>query len=146
LVAASLVCAIATLVVPPQLISLLGALPLIIGAKKLYDAYRDADSSEPSPIKASTVTAIAAITIANGGDNIGIYVPLFAARGMDEVLGIIVVFALMTALWCAGARWLVHHPRLGAPIRYWGDRTLPFVLIALGVYILWDGMDDGATQ
>ena len=43
---------------------------------------------------------------------------------------------VMTALWCALAHWLVNHPTLGAPIRRYGHRILPFVLIGVGVMVM----------
>jgi cadmium resistance protein CadD (predicted permease) len=46
------------------------------------------------------------------------------------------VFAAMTALWCYAAYRLVSHPALGTEIRRYGSRAVPFVLIALGVWIL----------
>jgi cadmium resistance protein CadD (predicted permease) len=48
------------------------------------------------------------------------------------------VFFIITALWCLAAVWLVHHPLVGAPIRLWGPRILPFTLIGLGAYIIWE--------
>jgi cadmium resistance protein CadD (predicted permease) len=78
------------------------------------------------------------VTIANGGDNIGIYTPLFATRSGADIAVIGVVFAVLTATWCLVARWMVEHPLLGAPIRRYGHRVVPFVLIALGVLVLYE--------
>jgi len=73
------------------------------------------------------IVAVAAVTIANGCDNISIYTPLFATRAIDEIAVIAIVFALMTALWLGAAHYLVNHPRIGAPIRRYGHRVVPFV-------------------
>jgi hypothetical protein len=43
----------------------------------------------------------------------------------------------MTGLWCLGALWLVNHRGLGAPIRAQAHRIVPFVLIGLGILILF---------
>jgi cadmium resistance protein CadD (predicted permease) len=40
-------------------------------------------------------------------------------------------------LWCLAARWLVHHPAAGAPLRRYGPGLVPWVLVALGVWILF---------
>jgi cadmium resistance protein CadD (predicted permease) len=77
------------------------------------------------------------VTVANGGDNIGVFVPLLATRPAWQIAAIGLVFAVMTALWCLLGHWLVHHPALGIPIRRYGHRTLPFLLIAFGVLILY---------
>ena len=50
----------------------------------------------------------------------------------------VLVFAGMTGLWCLLGRWLVGHPRPGAALGRHGQAVLPFVLIALGLYVLSD--------
>lgn len=82
------------------------------------------------------VAMVAAVTIANGGDNISIYTPLFATRTGPDIAVIGLVFATMTALWLLIAFRLISHPMLGAPIRRYGHRIVPVVLIGLGVLIL----------
>lgn len=79
---------------------------------------------------------VAAVTVANGGDNIAVYAPLFAGmtRTAWPLLG--VVFAVLTALWCAVGLLLVRHPTLGPPLRRVARPVLPWVLVALGLYIL----------
>lgn len=41
----------------------------------------------------------------------------------------------MTALWCVIGYRLVGHRLFGLPARRWGSAALPYVLIALGLYI-----------
>ncbi len=139
LVAVSLVCALIARVIPPAYIGLLGLLPIGIGVKKLWEARRgtedDAEESHPAA-GAHKILAVAAVTIANGGDNIGVYVPMLATRPLDERLVILAVFAVMTGLWCLVAHSLVNHRALGAPIRRYGHLLLPWVLIGVGLSIL----------
>src|SRR5262249_52395094 len=87
------------------------------------------------------VLAVTVVTVANGGDNIGIYTPVFATSTSTSTnIGIfIVVFMLMVAGWLLFAHWLVHHPSLGAPIRRYAHLLVPFVLIAIGFFVLYDG-------
>ena len=55
--------------------------------------------------------AVAAMTISNGGDNIGIYLHLFASYNSSaEVIPLISVFMAMTAVWCATGYYLVSQP------------------------------------
>ena len=42
----------------------------------------------------------------------------------------------MTVSWILAAHWLVSHRTLGAPIRRYGHRLVPFVLVALGIYVM----------
>lgn len=81
---------------------------------------------------------MAAVTIANGGDNIGIYTPLFATRTMADIAAIIAVFAAMTAILLVVAHFLVSHRAIGAPIRHYGHRIVPFVMLGLGLLILYE--------
>jgi cadmium resistance protein CadD (predicted permease) len=43
----------------------------------------------------------------------------------------------MTGVWCLLGHWLVHQPSVGGPIRRYGHRTLPFILIGFGIFILY---------
>jgi cadmium resistance protein CadD (predicted permease) len=121
-----------SLVVPVEYLRWLGLLPILIGLGMLF---RRA-SAESAVGRGESVASITAVTVANGADNIGVYVPLFAVAGQQAIAIYGVVFAIMIALWCLGARWLVHHPAAGAPLRRWGPRLVPWVLIALGLWIL----------
>lgn len=140
---ASLIASLIALVLPPAYIGLLGLFPIGIGLKKLRDLVRGDDGSGEeleghSAPSRGRMLAVAAVTLANGGDNLGIYTPLFATRTGPETTLLIVVFAIMTGVWCLLAHGLVNHPALGAPIRRYGRRVLPFVLIGLGVLILYE--------
>jgi cadmium resistance protein CadD (predicted permease) len=123
---------LAAFVIPQAYAALLGVLPIAIGLKKLFET-RAAAAQLPH---SGSMLSVATVTVANGGDNIAVYVPLFAAYPKNEVWLIGAVFAAMTALWCYAAWRLVAHPGLGQAIRAHGHRVLPWVLIALGVWIL----------
>jgi cadmium resistance protein CadD (predicted permease) len=141
LYAASVVGSLVSLVLRPELVGLLGVLPIAIGIKKAYDAMNAtgrAEAEPERPASAAGLASVVAVTVANGGDSLGIYTPLFATRPLGDVMIIGLVFAFMTALWLGVAHWLVSHRTLGAPIRRYGHRVVPFVLIALGVWILYE--------
>jgi len=139
LVAISLAASLISFVLAPAYIGLLGFLPILIGLKKLRDAWRGSEEDEMDVPTAGlgNILAVAAVTVANGGDNIGIYTPIFATSKSPEIVFIILVFAAMVAIWLAFAHWLVNHPALGAPIRRHGHRLVPFALIAIGASILF---------
>jgi len=81
--------------------------------------------------------AVAAVIFSNGGDNIGVYTPLFAKyNSAITVIWVVIVFMAMTAIWCIAAYYLVNHPLVASKIRHIGHFVLPFVLIGLGIYIL----------
>jgi cadmium resistance protein CadD (predicted permease) len=141
LVGVSVVGSLLALVISRPYIGLFGIVAIGLGLKKLFDLYRDRDDlpkehNNPSGSHTRTAT-VALVTLANGADNIGIYMPAFAVRPGYEIGIVAVVFGLMTSLWCFLAHRLVQHPRYGALIRRHGRRVAPLVLIGIGVLIMY---------
>jgi cadmium resistance protein CadD (predicted permease) len=143
LVALSLIGALLAIVVAPAYVGLLGLAPLGIGIVALF-RQRDAADDDASPQLnprdngVARVASVTLVTLANGGDNLAVYIPLFASRSRVEQAIMASVFLVMTAAWCWAAQSLINHPRLGAPIRRYARPASPYVLIALGLYILID--------
>lgn len=137
------------LVIPAAYIGLLGFAPIFFGLKSLWELWNGTETADnlEDHDKASAghgnIVAVTLVTIANGGDNISVYTPLFATRSAAEILAIGCIFAVLTAIWLGAAHFLVNHPRLGAPIRRHGHRLVPFVLIALGILILYEARTIG---
>jgi cadmium resistance protein CadD (predicted permease) len=133
-----------TLVISRAYVGLFGIVPIALGVMKLVDLFRNRSAKQEElehPTKSGKFarsTAVALITLANGADNIGVYLPTFAIHSWYQIGIFAVVFALMTGLWCFFAHWLVHHPSIGAPIRHYGHRTTPAVLIGLGALIMYE--------
>jgi len=69
-------------------------------------------------------------------DNIGIYTPLFTIHSPKENLFFSIVFLLMTAIWCAGAFYLVQTPNARCATSQIGQHVLPYFLIGLGLFVL----------
>ena len=134
--------ALLSLVIPNTYLGLLGIFPILIGIRKLVALRHDPVATEQTPgLNGSTtsygnIAGVALVTIANGGDNIGVYMPSFAVHSASQIAIIAVVFVAMTALWCMFAHWMVNRPRLGAPLRHYGHIFAPIVLIGLGILII----------
>lgn len=127
-------------IIPTSLLGLLGLIPIIIGIKellKLKTCKEISEEYEEIEFKKSTIFKVAVVTISNGGDNIGIYIPLFATISSYELLLIILIFSLMIALWCFISHSLVNHRFLSSKIEKYGHLIFPFVLIGIGIYILF---------
>ncbi len=132
---------------PPHWIGLLGLLPLAIGLQLLFTDNQDDESAQMvsnpllprlSAFCPPRILQVAAVTVANGGDNIGIYVPLFASKNLIGLLEIIGTFLVMVGIWCWLAWHLVKQPAIGQLFSKYGDRLVPWVFIALGCYILYE--------
>ncbi|HEY9875784.1 MAG TPA: cadmium resistance transporter [Candidatus Obscuribacterales bacterium] len=134
------------LIVPRHWIGLLGLLPIAIGLARLVNSQSDSsedesetEESDPSPIASflsPQTYSVAAITVANGGDNIGIYVPLFASSGLGSLLVIIGVFFLLLGVWCYAAYKLTNQSAIAHPLTRYGNIIVPFILLGLGTFIV----------
>jgi cadmium resistance protein CadD (predicted permease) len=126
-------------IVDPRYIGLMGFFPVYLGTKQLILLTSKQDNPQNTSIIAkSSAFAIAGITMANGGDNIGIYTPLFTRMKQLDFALTVFVFALMVYLWCFIAQYLAHHRFLAKSLDRWGHQLMPVVLILLGIYILYD--------
>lgn len=129
------------LVLPKAYVGLLGLVPIAIGLRQLF---RREDEIEGQvvppklPLLNAQMAAIAGITLANGGDNIGIYVSLFAGQTWAELGLTLLVFGVLVALWYWLARGLVGQPGVRDRLTVVGHRLMPLVLIGLGLFILVD--------
>jgi cadmium resistance protein CadD (predicted permease) len=134
IVVASWVISRGALLLRREWIGLLGVAPFAIGLKGLL-SLRRRDPSDPPDTAKMGVWPIAAVTIADGGDNLAVYAPLFARRTWSELAPILVVFAVMVPIWCALAARLARLPGLASTLQRWGYWVAPLVLLGLGVYI-----------
>ncbi|MBW4570834.1 MAG: cadmium resistance transporter [Tolypothrix carrinoi HA7290-LM1] len=140
------------LIVPDAWIGLLGFLPIAIGISNLMSREEEGSqtvsvfNSDDEPqrrnqslwatIRDRQTYRVSAVTIANGANNIGIYVPLFASSNLPSLGLIVCVCYLTIGLWCFLSYHMTRN-RLAAPVvaRY-GRKVFPFVLIYLGLSIL----------
>jgi cadmium resistance transport/sequestration family protein len=130
-------------------IGLLGLLPIAIGILKLLkpedeDEDIQAVSEEVwrshrhrwASLLAPQTYSVAAVTIANGGDNIGIYVPLFAGSTAVSLGVILAVYLVLVGIWCWIAQRIARQPAIARLLSRYGEALVPWVLIGLGLYIL----------
>lgn len=132
LVLISVVGALTALVLPKEWIPVIGIVPVALGLKALFDGGDDDDDPAPAATGAMAVTVV---TMANGADNLGVYIPLFASAP-DQLPVYVAIFAAGTAVWCALGYALVSHPAAGPRLQRYGHRALPWVLIAIGLHVL----------
>nr|RNJ65000.1 MAG: transporter [Leptolyngbya sp. IPPAS B-1204] len=132
---------------PQTWIGMLGLVPIAIGVNRLLNRDQEEESDQDLTVAASSpfvsflspqVCSIAAITIANGGDNIGIYMPLFASCTVESLLVILSVFLSLVGVWCYAAYQLTRVPMIAETLTRYGNLLVPFVLIGLGVMILFE--------
>lgn len=157
LILASLPGFVGGFVVPRPWLGWLGLVPMAIGISHLLQNSSTTDNTQE--VQAVTNQAergkrqglsrftkfinpqiyqVAAVTVGNGGDNIGIYVPLFANSNLSQLLVILGIFLVMIAVWCGVAYALTRHPLIIKALARYGQAIVPLVLIALGIYIFME--------
>ncbi|MEV0649630.1 cadmium resistance transporter [Phytomonospora sp. NPDC050363] len=126
---------------PEAAVGYLGLLPLALGLKAAWTAWRERTGGEGGDpvVKAPGLLAVAGVTFANGGDNIGVYVPVFANAGTARMVVFAAVFLVLVAVWCAAGRFLATRPVVARALSRWGHVVLPVALIGIGAVILVDG-------
>ncbi len=122
-------------------IGILGLFPIYLGVRQIINLIKgekEEGKSVQQEKRSSTTGAlsVATVTIANGGDNIGTYVPLLARLSTWDKSIMIVLFLGMVMIWLTTAKYLTTHPLLAKTIARYGHVITPVVLCALGLFIL----------
>jgi len=138
LIAVSFLAALGLTIVPDEWVGLLGLIPLAIGVLALVRTLRgkDDDDEAESALKAVGLLGVAGITIANGGDNIAIYTPVFRTISTTDALVTIAVFLVLLAGWCLLARAIGSNEKVTEALEKVEHWLVPVVFIGLGLFIL----------
>ncbi len=136
----------AQFVIPAAWLSILGFFPIAIGIRgllKLKNSRNPDEDSENFPsIKEKTpnqMFQVAVVTVANGGDNLGVYMPLFATMNSISLMVTIFTFLILVGVWCLLGYKLVNNRIMGDEIKKYGHYILPFVMIFIGATIILKG-------
>ncbi len=137
-----------SLVLPPFFIGLMGLIPVAIGIKRLVEYLRrNGIATEYKTFQQNNrqiyiqFLTVSGITILNGGDDIGVFTPIFAKYNTPvEVTILIIIFMAMTLFWCIFTHNFVKHPIIATRTQRFGNILTPFVLIGIGLYILVDAL------
>ncbi|MBD2200255.1 MULTISPECIES: cadmium resistance transporter [Calothrix] len=154
LVIASLAGFLGGLIVPQHWIGLLGLVPIAIGLSNWLNQESDDADAENEALQldknysflsflSPQTYSVAAITIANGSDNVSIYMPLFANSNLIRLVIIISIFFLLVGVWCYASYKLISQSNIGTILNRYGNNLVPFVLVGLGIYII---LDSGALN
>jgi cadmium resistance protein CadD (predicted permease) len=122
--------------IDPDLVGLLGILPVVLGVRGLVLLVRRESRGAEPDAAVGGVFPVAVLTVANGSDNLSVYIPLY--RNMTAGLGVVttVVFLVMLGVLCVLALVLGRYARLiPGTVRVCRWAT-PFVYIAIGVTLL----------
>lgn len=126
---------------PETAIPYFGLIPLVLGLWAAWQAWRDDDDDDDAKVagKSVAVWTVAAVTFANGGDNIGVYVPVFLNVDPAATAAYCVVFLVLVAALVLAARFVATRPGIDEVLERWEHILFPAVLIGLGLVILYSG-------
>ena len=138
-------------IIPPSYIAILGIFPIAIGlnhllnlkknssngfSNKINYTNKNALSHDNSSISKVNILKVATVTFSNGGDNIGVYAPLFASLTISQIFLTSTTFFVMVGIWCVISYIMVINKIIGYKLQEYGHIILPFVLITIGIGVL----------
>ena len=131
-------------VAPVQYLGLLGIVPVAIGLKGLFELFKGAGA--PGEPRASENGSVIALTLAtqlgNGTDTVLTFSVLVADSNDQADLLIGAAFVFMVAIFAIGANVVTRRASLLHRLEHYSRRVMPFVLIAVGLFVLSNtGMD-----
>lgn len=139
LVGVSLIAAYFLNYIPQDLmIGFLGLIPLGLGIRSIFVDEDVDEDSIGNQIKnnQSQIFAITGLTLAMGGDNLGIYIPYFTGMNVGQIVIVLAVFIIGIFLLCQLAKRFATIPMIGGIIERYGRIIVPVIFIGLGIYIL----------
>jgi cadmium resistance protein CadD (predicted permease) len=165
LIAISIIGALGISVIPDEYVGLLGLVPIYLGIKAYVDHKKESNDSgatnqqelqsmQNAELEKTTdiqrnpiitfvkslvnpgVLKVASVTIANGGDNMGIYIPLLTNMNLLDILITVIIFFVLTALWCFIGLKVSEYPFVRRNIEKHKHVFVPIVFIGLGLFIL----------
>jgi cadmium resistance protein CadD (predicted permease) len=124
--------------VPLPLLGVLGLIPLGLGLRALVLRTRRAPASastRPLTLWGGPTLFVAVTMLANGADNVSLFVPLWARLPLAAAAG----FALLSSALSPGLAWLArglsHHLRLEHVVRALGALSMPALFMGIGFYV-----------
>ncbi|MED8017284.1 cadmium resistance transporter, partial [Pseudomonas aeruginosa] len=79
---------------------------------------------------------VALITIASGGDNLGIYIPYFTSLAFSEIIIALIVFAISVAVLCYISYKLAKISFVSETLEKYERIIVPIMFIALRIFIM----------
>ncbi len=98
-------------------------------------AWRQRDRPPGETYRRGAITTFV-MTLALGGDNLAVWIPLLRANGVLHAIISVCVFAGLEFLFLVGARSLTGRPKVVAWGSKYAPRSIPWIYLGLGVLIL----------
>lgn len=145
LVGVSLVAAYVVNFVPEAwMVGLLGLIPIYLGIRFAIVGEGEEEEEEETIERLEQSKAnqlfwtVTLLTIASGGDNLGIYIPYFASLDWAQTLVALLVFAIGVIIFCELSQVLSSIPLISETIEKYTRIIVPLGFIPLGLYIMYE--------
>jgi|SRR5690625_276525 len=143
LVAVSLLITYVVQFVPDDwMIGLLGLIPIYLGVRFILVGEEEEEDEVLEMLDKNSSShffwVVTLITIASGGDNLGIYVPYFSSLEWGEIILAIIIFAIGVFALCKISQRLSSLSLVSETIEKYEQVIVPLVFIPLGFYIMWE--------
>lgn len=128
-----------SLVLPSEPIGFLGLLPMLLGIWKLFEYFSptEEEGTETSNFaKLRSILKVSIVTVMNGGDNIGVYIPLFSQAKGAEIAVYVVTYYILLGLWCLVAFLIMKQKHILRLAQKYADILVPFLFVGIGVYVV----------
>lgn len=118
-------------------VGLIGLFPIVIGIKTWVSGDDDEDEAIEKAEKYNTLwLKVLVITFALGADDLGVYIPLFTTMNSRELLQILMVFAVSTAILCFVSYRLTGIDKLTTFLEKRERIIVSVIFIAIGIYVM----------
>lgn len=134
--ALSLVGAFLVRAVPTKYLHLFGLAPIIFGVAKGIQNWKGKAAQAQAEQPAIGVGTMTMLVLFGSGDNLSVYIPLFAVSGAVQVAVSSVVFMIMALVLCAAGKIIGQIPPIKQLVARWGEVLIPVVFITIGILIL----------
>ena len=130
------------------IIGLLGLIPIYLGIRVAFVGEEEEEEGEVIEKLGSRGTnrlfwTVSLITIASGGDNLGIYIPYFTSLSFPAIVTALIVFAISVAVLCYISYKLAKISFVSETLEKYERIIVPIVFIGLGIFIM---IENGTIQ
>lgn len=128
-------------VVSPDVVGYLGVAPLLMGAYILYQQQSASSGALDAPTDVVVTSSRVGLTtmvlmFSNSADSIAVLLPLLAESGSTPSLLIVLIYLTTSILWCGLSVKIASSAPLAKRISERGEKLVPWVMIAVGIYVL----------
>ena len=130
-------------VINPSLVGYLGIAPLTMGCYLLYQQHKSGEAKAKNAMqnvtgKAPIWLVSIVLMFSNSADSIAVLLPLLAESGGTSIKVVIIAYLTCCLFWCALSVSIVSRPELADRISHHGGKLVPWIMMAVGIYVLMD--------